>query len=1169
MPSDGSELLALWRESGAWWAGERPMEVRRTRKPSGKLDERFTPLRTPWQLQDQPTPLQENHREEVELRPRKKRDEKVGRACGYVHEAATLAYTTTQTIPYAPLHALSGYSFGHATLFAEEIPRRCALLGIPCAALTDYFSLAGVVEFTHEAEKCGVRPLIGATLQLETGGNLGIIVQSTHGYIALSQCLTECHLSQPRGFPLASINLLRRYARDWLILTGGDDGPLNPLLAARRYGEADQLVDEFVSIAGPSRVFIEIERNYLPWEIQVNHALLQLAERHKLMPVAGGKITHSEPKVFPAQDVLVCAETLCTVDELIGRKPQRDPSQTQIRPRPLRALNAERYLRSPKSITALYADRPDLLQNTLHLAELCDSSVLPSRTKLPDICDNPAYALRETTYREANMRIGRLNDKHKRRIDHELNRIISLGFANHFLVAHDFCNWSREQQILFSARGSVVDSFVSYCLGFSRIDAMQHNLLFDRFLPCDGSKRPDIDIDFEAKRRDDVRAYLEDKFGRDHVATVAAFGAFCVRGIVREVGKALGIPPTLIDYLSKRIHGGVSPGQLESAMERKPELMRSGIPKERFQWVFRLAEWLTDVPRNIRAHSSGVVISSEPICNTVPVLHSASEQASGPLRIMQWDKRSAKFHFDKFDILCLRGQDVLSGSQQHIRAQNPEFEVTQIPLDDEETYRTFRSGALIGIPQSASPAMRQAHVRIQTQNLVDASLVQAGIRPGVGGAVKMNELIARRRGLTAYTFEHPLLHEILGKTYGIVVFQEQIDQLLQAFCHYQSGEAEDIRDKIHKRRREDYGQLIRDELIRKMLENGFTQTVAEHVFELVAGFKGYGFAEGHALAFAEISVRSIYCQQNFPAEYFASLFSAQPAGYYGPCTLANEARNRGLRILQPCVLHSQEAFGVEDVVSEMDPKIKIPNGAVRVGLMQVSGISKQLRKRVLQHDFSNDFFHFCRSTRPNRDELETLVLSGSLDALWHNRKQMLWSIPEAMEYAQRQNALELPPRICSEFLDDFSEIEKAVHERAILGMDVRQHLMAFERERVTAKGGMTTTEVNQLKPGTKAIVVGNPTRLRFPPTPSGKRVVFFDLEDETGLLNVTCFDRVYQRDGQNIVCSPYVTVSGVVQDRDGHPAFLAQRVFAFTPKKILENIRVDEIPIPVADFLVG
>lgn len=1196
----GTEIIAHWRESGEWWAGEQPQEFVQYRDAKGIRREKSRLLESLVVREAAKPYEEENHTEELSLRPRKIRNEKFAKAYGLINpdkpqledetpqvsiqnpqstirnpKSLDLRPSTFSPIhnpqstihnPYAPLHILSGYGFGRSVLFAEEIARLAANNGCPAAAIADPFSLVGAVEFAREAKKVGIKPLIGASFELECGGEIVLIAKDKRGYENLSQLISSCQLDEPRLYPLCTFARLEQFSVGLLSLTGGDVGPINRLLMARRFDEAKQLTKKLIDIFGSSNVFIEIERSYLPWQQTVNQRLLDLAESLDLTPFAGGIVTHASPKQFPAQDILVCSNTLCLVDEVIGRKPPRDPSQPQIQEPPARALNAERYLRSAEEMQKLYSDRPELLRNTLAIADRCDDDVLPSRTRLPQICDHPAEMLREVTLAGAKMRYKNIPPKLKKRIELELERVNKLNFADHFLTIWDACRWSTEQNILFSGRGSVVDCVIAYCLGLSRIDAFEHNLHFDRFLPADGSKRPDIDIDFEAKRRDDVRNYLTNKYGQGRVATVAAVGAFCTRGIVREVGKALGLPDETIGFLSKRIHGGVSPDQLENALQNRPELQQSDIPKERFQWVFRLAAMLADVPRNMRAHSSGVVISDRPLAETVPVQWSGAEG----VQIIQWDKRSAKYYFDKFDILCLRGQDVLSGAQQRIRQQNLDFNVEQISLDDEDTYRTMRSGELIGIPQSASPAMRQAHIRMRTQNLHDASLVQAGIRPGVGGAVKINTLIARRRGLEQYEFEHPALEPILGITYGIVVFQEQIDQLLQTFCGYSSGEAEDIREKIHKRRREDYGLAIKDEVMARIQSRGFPPDVAEHVFELIRGFKGYGFAQGHALAFAEISLRSIYCQQNFPAEYFSSLLDAQPAGYYGPCTLVNEARTRGVAILPVDVNRSAEKFLVEDVQSEMDPKIVLPNAGIRIALTQIENLSTETRKHAAENGPYRSIFDFVQKTKPNRDELEQLILCGAFDTLHPNRRSLLWAIPQIMAFgAKTENALNLtiPEPKLPDHVDDFTYAEKAIRERNILGLDIHEHLMAFEREHVASKGGITSAEAKTLTPGRKAIVVGNPIRLRFPPTPSGKRVVFFDLEDETGLLNVTCFDAVYKRDGHAIVCSPYVTIIGVAQDRDGHTAFLAKRVFAYKPK-LLESTK-EPVPVGTADFLVS
>jgi len=1178
MPPDGPELVACWREAGEWWSHQPYVEYRRVRDGKGVVREQTREYASLGNLKpsNNPAPPDDN-REEWSLRIQKARDEKVAKACGYLPAKDVKVLAPTKSLPYAALHVSSGYSFGRGTMLAEEIPPLAAAGGIAAVALADRMSLTGAVEFARMANKVGVKPLIGASIEMPEGGEIVLIARCKQGYESLSQIVTACHLEQPRQFPLGSWEALSRHARGLICLTGGDLGPLNRLVTHGRLAEAEAWLNRLCDTLGHPNVFVEIERSYLPWEIGTNRRLLELAETKGLRAVAGGMVTHARPEHFPVQDVLVCADTLCLVDEVIGRKPMRFDTQPAVPPRPARALNAERYLRTSSEMAQLYSDQPNLIENGVLLAEMCDADVLPSRTCLPPLFEDSAQALREITLAGAWQRHGKLEPKLKKRIEYELDRIIRLNFASHFLTIWEACEWAREQNILFSGRGSVVDSAVAYCLGISRIDAYRHRLHFDRFLPNDGSKRPDIDIDFEANRRNDVRNYLTRKYGEDRVATVAAVGAYLSRGIVREVGKVLGLPAELVGYLAKRVHGGVSPAKLESALENRPELRGSDIPKERFQWVFALAERMTDIPRNMRAHSSGVVISSRPLAETVPVMWSAGsvddEDETRYIRIIQWDKRSAKYYFDKFDILCLRGQDVLSGTQTRIRAGNLDFNVEQIPLDDEETYRAMRSGELIGIPQSASPAMRQAHIRLRTENLHDASLVQAGIRPGVGGAVKINELIARRRG-KPYSFEHPDLEKILGLTYGIIVFQEQVDQLLQTFAGYTSGEAEDIRERIHEMRREDYGQTIRDEMMARILANGYSPAAADRVFDYVAGFKGYGFAQGHALAFAEISIRSIYCQQNFPAPYFAALLDAQPAGYYGPCTIANEARCRGVAMLPVDVNQSGREFRVEDVKSAMDPKIVLPDAGIRVALRQISGISSGLVERIRAPYRS--FFHFVAETKPERDELERLILCGALDSLCDepNRRAMLWAIPAAQQYmhamGEREGRLpfDIPEPEIDFSIADFTQAEKAVFERTILGMDVAHHLMAFERERVAERGGITSREARLLPNKRKAIVVGNPIRLRFPPTQSGKRVVFFDLEDETGLLNVTCFDDVYQRDGHTIICSPYVTLIGEAQDRDGHSAFLAHRVFPYRP--VLGQLsETQPIPIKTADFLVG
>lgn len=1068
--------------------------------------------------------------------------------------------------PGVLVHAQSAYTLSRGTIHAGELPAIAAEKGYDTVVMADKFSLVGAREFMRTAKEIGSRGILGVTVELDTGGELVLIAKNPRGYRSLSRLVTECHLDEPRLYPLCNWERLERHNEGLICLTGGSLGPIDLCLIQRHYDRAVAVVEGLVRIYGHKNVFIEIERSFLPWQMSTEHSLCELASRFSLLTVAGGPVLYSHQSTFPAHDVLVCVDSLSLIEETEGRKPHRAECQLSGPGLPRRSLNAEQYIKSHHEYVEMFRDRPQLIENSRVLVDMCDSNVLPGRAELPQFCSDEDTMLRQIVEVGARERYRSIKPALKKRINLELDRMTKLGWSRHFLIAWEMCEWARDQQILFSGRGSVVDSVVAYCLGFSRIDAFAFNLYFDRFLPPDGSKRPDIDIDFEAAKREDIRQHLVQIYGKENVATVAAIGTYRTRGIIREVGKVMGIPSEHLSFLAKKLHGSVSPRKLDDAIMNRPELRDSAIPKERYYWVFRLAEEMMDLPRNLRAHSSGVILSATPIRDTVPVQFSGVDE----VRIIQWDKRSAKHCFDKFDVLCLRGNDVLGGTQ---RKSGEEVNVTQVPLDDPETYRTMRSGQLIGIPQSASPAMRQAHIRIGTQNLKDAGIVQAGIRPGVGGAVKLNEFVARRHG-KKFRYIHEKIEKILGPTLGIVVFQEQVDQLLEEFGGYTGDEAEEIREAIQKYSRHGKDGSEHTGILNRILEKGFPRHVAQEVYQLVSGFRGYGFAEGHALAFAEISIRSIYCQQNFPAPYFAALLDAQPAGYYGPTTIANEARIRGVKILPPDLNKSRDQFMVEDVRSHEDPRLVFPAGGIRVSLRQIHGLSHSCQERILRAQPFESFFDFATRVAPDQNELETLILVGFFDSLLAHRRALLWATPQALEYGKRQRSLGycLPymteePLILRQ-MDDFTRAEKAIFERKLLGMDIDTHLMAYERPRVISKGGLTAAECSLDQPVKSIFCVGNPIRLRFPPTQSGKRVMFFDLEDETGLLNVTCFDDVYQRDGHKVICHPYVTIWGETQNRDGHVAFLAHRIHAYRPKmQGLED--PDTIPIKSGDFLMS
>lgn len=1134
-------IIAHWKETGRWWQGEPEREFKRYLDNGGVIREAMRELKplSTRAFSAQTENQEKAHTVDYEVL---KREAKDAREMLIKMKAEQMR---SKNSAFVPLHSISAYSFGRSSLYPEEIATYAFAGGMSAVAMVDRFSLAGSVTFARACKQTGVKPIIGASVEMEDGGELVLLIENQKGWKNLCRLLSVCHLDEPRLFPLCNWKRLQSHAEGLVCLSGGHYGPINQALMCGRSDEARQALQKLQSVFGRSHLFVEIERSFAPWEKHVNKKLIEIAREQQIQLVACGISTHAKKEDFAVQDALLCAETLCTVEEIIGRKPQRHETQKAVSEKPLRWINSERFFKSGREWERLFSDLPECIANTMAVAERFPDEPLPPRPPFPKFDEHPEHTLRSVVFQGANEKYKHITKPILSRLSGELRRINELGYASHFLAMWEACHWAKSKGMLYSARGSVVDSAVAFCLGLSRVDALKHDLHFDRFLPPDGSKRPDIDIDFEFRKRDDVREFFKQRYGEDKVAGISAIPTYQGRGIVRMIGKALMIPEQAIDYLAKRLHGSVSGRRMEDAIKARPELRDSGIPAERFLLLFDLASRIDGLPRGMATHSSGLIISSEPICETAPIMQAAIPNVP----IIQWDKYSAKYFFDKYDVLCLRGQDVLAGTGH---------DTELISMEEPAVYDKFQQGDLIGIPQSASPAMRQAHIRLRTANLHDASLVQAGIRPGVGGAVKINALIKRRRGIEKYVYPHPLFEEILGLSYGIIVFQEQVDQLLQAFCGYTAGEAEEIREKIHKYRAQDWGQTVHDPIVSRCLEKGFSLEIAEHVFELVSGFRGYGFAQGHALAFAEISIRCVYCMEKYPSEYFAALLSAQPAGYYGPATIANEARHKGVAILGPCVNHS-------DNIS------KAHANDIRVGLHQIFALSENTRERILQHKPYRNLVDFCSKIRPNSNEIESLILCGALDSFCTNRRAMLWAIPELIAVAQSvKNQYELygQSEITLPETPDFTPYEKAVLERAMLNMDVKTHLMAFERSRVKEKGALTCKEAMKLNDGDEAYVVGLAMRLRFPPTASGRRIVFFDLEDETALLNVTCFDETYQRDGHTIICSPFVTLQGVAQERDGHMAFLANRVFPFQLSNNQNEFAQERKAVHAEDFIM-
>ncbi|MCR4398580.1 MAG: DNA polymerase III subunit alpha, partial [Firmicutes bacterium] len=720
--------------------------------------------------------------------------------------------------------------------------------------------------------------------------------------------------------------------------------------------------------------------------------------------------------------------------------------------------------------------------------------------------------------------------------------------------------------------GSAADSAVAYCLGITEVDSIARGLLFERFMSIERAQKPDIDIDFDARHRDDVAGYAYEKYGADKVASVCTYNTYQARSAVRDVGKALGFSEEDTDRIAKRLPY-IHADEIRRAMSRLPELRDLGLDPAKFDCMMEVCEKIAGFPRFLGTHLGGIVISRRPITDLTPL-----QMAAKGVVVAQFDKDDVEeLGLIKLDLLSLRmlsavgnSLDMINGGSAgsggggvprrgDVGGGRPPLEYEGIPVDDEESYRMIREGRTVGVFQLESPAQRALQGRLGADRFEDLVASVALIRPGPILGNMVEPYIARRTGLEPVRYIDSRLKPILGKTYGVVLFQEQVIQIATAVAGFTPGESDRLRRVMtHSRSKREMDE-IGEVFIEKAMGNGTPRHVAEKVFSYIVGYAGYGFCEAHAAAFATTAAKTAYLARHHPAEFFAAILSNQPMGYYPPETIAVEARRRGVRILGPCVNRSGKGFTVEDGDGSGTGVPTATGGsvrAIRVSLGCVRDMTGQALDRIVEARRERPFTSledFCRRVRAPRNVVENLVLCGAFDSIEPNRRSLLWKVSGALAAAHpllegREGRGDTPargetPAPCAS-IPDFSVAEKIAYEYRVLGIAVSGHPMAILRERLNAEGILSSADVSSGKAGTLVRVAGLPIRPHRPPTRSGRIVVFVSLEDEFGLVDVTIFENVYQECGQVIFTDPAppLIVAGRLERRGAGMSVTARRV---------------------------
>ncbi len=995
---------------------------------------------------------------------------------------------------YVELHCHSCFSLLDGASTPEVLVERAAQLGMPALALTDHDGLYGAVRFYVAARERGIHPIFGAEATLEGGSHLLLLAEDRAGWANLCALLSRAQLEGSKGEARLRLSWLRGRTDGLIALTGCRHGRVPSLLLAGEKDKAARALRTLKTLFGPRRLYVELQHHLHRDDDSLMADLAELAETLRLPIVATHNVHYATRDGHRLHDVLTAIRHNVPLDE----------AQPYLR------ANSEYFLQSVDEMARRFAAYPGALEATQEIAHRCRvepnfrGDALPPQ---PDRCD-PDLRLAELCRAALPARYPRHRDKAAQQLEHELRVIAQTRLAGYFLLVWDIVRFAKDRGILVRGRGSAANSIVAYLLGITNVDPLAHDLLFERFLSAEARVMPDIDLDFCARRREEVIQYVYERYGASHVGMVCTYVTYQERSAVRDVGKALGLPADIVDRLarSRRGHWG------DAATAPPPEGVFSGV-WEQFQ---ALCQQIRGLPRHLSIHVGGMCITAKPLDEIVPL-----ERATMPGRVViQWDKDSLEdAGLIKLDILSLRTLSAIDECLRLVeRNHGVRPDLDALPLDDAAVYEALQRADTIGAFQVESRAQQQALVKMKPRCFRDLVVEVAIIRPGPLQGNMVHPFFRRRMGLEPVTYAHPMLKPILEETLGVIVFQEQAIRVAMVMGGFSPGEADLLRRAMSRHRSEEEMASFRERFVRGAMGQGVSRDIAERVFAQMAGFAAYGFCKSHAAAFAKTAYDTLYLRAHYPVEYACALLNNQPMGFYPPRVLIGDARRHGVKVLPVDVNRSEGKCVVE-------------GGAVRLGLEYVNGMGAAAIARVIQAREEGEFAglaDFCRRTRLPRGLVENLILAGGMDEWNADRRAMLWELGR-LRYREEELPMVLPAD--GVMLAPMPRAEGVLAEYGATGLSANGHLMEVCRERLDAAGVLTSRDLGRAREGSRVRVAGMVVVRQAPPTAKG--FVFLTLEDEWGLINVIVRPDVFAAHREVWTGSLVLVVEGTVQRAAG------------------------------------
>jgi error-prone DNA polymerase len=965
---------------------------------------------------------------------------------------------------YVELHCHSAYSLLDGASTVEALVTQAAYLGMPALALTDHDALYGAVPFVEAARGVGVRPILGAELTLEDGCHLTLLVEDARGWRNLCQLITLAQHEAPKGQAALPWAALDGRGEGLLCLSGCRRGPLATALLAWERQRAFRVARHLAALF-PGRLYVELQHHLRPDDPTLVDDLHRLAGYLRLPTVATNNVHYARRDGQRLQDTLVA----------IRRRTPLARLGSELHP------NDERYLKPNSRLAPLFRFQREALQNTLEIAERCTFQLtfglqdLP-RFPTPPGCDADGYLARLCADGLLAC-YGAVGDAATRQLQHELRVIAQAGLANYLLIVWDLVRFARSSGIRCQGRGSAANSLVAYLLGIGPIDPLRHSLVFERFLSSERPSLPDIDLDVDAARREELIQYLYARYGQEHVALACTFITFQARSALNEVAQALGVAPALLREAELGIERGAG--------------LRADDPAVRL--IGELCREVHGLPRHLGQHSGGMIVTCPPLSERLPV-----EPTAMPSRtVVQWDKDALETAgIVKIDVLGLRALSAISEAldwMAQLGMEVPDF--SRCSYDDPAVYAMLAAGDTLGIFQVESRAQSTVLPRLKPACLDDLVVAVSLIRPGPVQGQMVHPFLRRRAGDEPVSYLHPCLEPVLKSTLGVLLFQEQVLLVAEAAAGWSRGRGELLRRALSK---DDAAAVatLRDAFVADARGCGVDHATAEQIFAQLAGFAGYSFPRSHAAAFATVVYQHAWLKRYAPATFYVSLLNHQPMGFWSPAVLVGDAKRHGVR------------FANVDV-NGSEVRCTLEAGAIRIGLSYVNGLGEQGAERLVAtrgtHSFA-DLRDVCRRTLLPRPIVERLILAGALDSFGQPRRTLLWDLG-GLRYAADEMELDTPLPALD--LAALTHWELQRQEEAVLGLSVGPHAFAALRAWLREQGLWSSKALRRGESGSRVETAGILVVRQSPPTAKGH--VFLTLEDEHGLIDIILRPRIAER----------------------------------------------------------